>query len=390
MKLTKFDGNPILKPQGDGWEGLCVLNPAVIYDDNSQTFYMLYRAAGNDKQHYIYLGLAKSKDGFNFERMYDSPVLRPDVNGADGGCVEDPRLVKMGDYYYLTYASRTFAPGQYWRDDKEYFGFQPQFGPKMLIYNNSVTHLAVSKDLTNWKKLGRITDSRWDDRDVYIFPQKVNGKFVRLSRPMEWCGQGYTNTAPAIWIAYSNDLLEWCEPKLLMQGETWWEDKKIGGSTPPVLCKYGWLVLYHGVASKDDGYRVGAVILDKDNPEKILARTTDFIMEPEFDHETKGYYNGCVFPTGICVKDNTMYVYYGSADKFVCVATADFNAFCDELMKTGGVLNDEIIQSFSMYFPCFSVIIYLRYCSGGYVGKRQGVRAFYDKLHRTNNIAKRS
>lgn len=331
LKLTKYQHNPILSPKGDGWEGLCVLNPAVVYDEKQDTFFMLYRAAGNDKQHYIRLGLATSRDGFCFERASDTPVLSPDIHGADGGCVEDPRLVKMGEYYYLTYASRTFAPGQYWREDKEYFGFQPQYGPKFVVENSSVTHLAVSRDLVNWKKLGRITDSRWDDRDVYIFPEPINGKFVRLSRPMEWCGEGFANPNPAIWIAYSDDLMEWSTPKLLMQGTEWWEDKKIGGSTPPIRCKYGWLVLYHGVASRDDGYRVGAVILDEKNPEKIIARTKDFIMEPEFPFETDGYYNGCVFPTGISVKDGTMFVYYGAADKYVCVATADFAAFCDEL-----------------------------------------------------------
>ena len=335
IKLKKYENNPVLKPQGDGFEGLCVLNPAVIYDEDEKLFKMLYRAAGNDKQHYIYLGLAESNDGYNFERKFDKPVLAPDINGADGGCVEDPRLVKMGDYYYLTYASRTFAPGQYWREDKEYFGFQPEFGPTMLIYNNSVTHLAISRDLVNWKKLGRITDSRFDDRDVYIFPEKVNGKFVRLSRPMEWCGKGFENEAPAIWISYSSDLMEWEKPRLLMKGNEWWENKKIGGSTPPIKCEYGYLVLYHGVAEKDGAYRVGAVILDKNDPEKILARTKDFIMEPEFDFETQGYYNGCVFPTGICVKDGEMFVYYGAADKFVCVATADFKKFCDSVYSEG-------------------------------------------------------
>ena len=331
IKLKKYAGNPILKPQGDGWEGLCVLNPAAIYDEESKTFKMLYRAAGNDKQHYIYLGLAESKDGFNFERKFDKPVLSPDPDGADGG-VEDPRLIKLGDYYYLTYAARPFAPGQYWREDKEYFGFQPEFGPKELIWNGSVTHLAISRDLIKWKKLGRITDTRYDDRDVYFFPEKVGDKFVRISRPMERCGEGYENEAPAIWIAFSDDLLEWGEPTLLMKGNEWWESKKIGGSTPPVKCKYGYMMLYHGVA--DDGnYRVGAVMLDKSDPTKILARTKDHIMEPEFDHETKGYYNGCVFPTGIVVKDGVMFVYYGAADKFVCVATADFDEFCDALME---------------------------------------------------------
>lgn len=335
IKLKKYENNPILKPKGDSWEGLCVLNPAVIYDETNKKFMMLYRAAGNDSQHYIYLGLASSDDGYHFDRLFDHPVLKPNLDGIDGGCVEDPRLVKMGDYYYLTYASRTFPPGQYWKADKKYYGFQPQEGPKYLIYNNSITHLAVSKDLVNWKKLGRITDSRFDDRDVYIFPEKVGGKYVRLSRPMEWIGEDYGVDIPSIWISYSDDLMEWPKPKLLITGKQWWEDAKIGGSCPPLRCKYGWFLLYHGVAKKDSSYRVGALILDKDNPSKVLARTKDFIMEPEYDFETQGYYNGCVFPTGNCIKDGTLYVYYGSADKYVCVATANFDELVESIYKEG-------------------------------------------------------
>ena len=94
-------------------------------------------------------------------------------------------------------------------------------------------------------------------------------------------------------------------------------------------------MLYHGVAKKDGAYRVGAVILDEKDPTKVLVRTKECIMEPEYSFETDGYYNGCVFPTGIVVKDDTMYVYYGAADKFVCVATAPFEEFCDQIYKEG-------------------------------------------------------
>ena len=148
------------------WEELCVLNPAVIYNELDKKYYMLYRAAGNDKTHLIYIGLAISDDGINFVRQSDKPLISPNPNGLDAGGCEDPRLIKMGDYFYLTYASRPFPPGQYWREDKEYFGFQPEFGPKVLVYNNTLTHLAISKDLINWKKLGPITDPHFDDRDA--------------------------------------------------------------------------------------------------------------------------------------------------------------------------------------------------------------------------------
>ena len=321
MKLTKYQNNPILtKNPKNKWEELCVLNPAVIRHDDGK-FYMLYRAAGNDKQHYIYLGLAISEDGINFARQSNEPLIRPDVNGADGGGVEDPRLVKIEDYYFLTYASRPFAPGQYWREDKEYFGFQPKAGPKTLIYNDTQTHLAVSKDLVHWKKLGRITDSREDDRDVVIFPETVNGKYVKISRAMGKCGKGFKNPNPAMWISYSNDLLEWGEEELLYQGHEDWEDAKCGASCPPVKTEKGWLLIYHGVSTKDKNYRVGAMLLDLNNPSKIIARTRGFLMEPEFPFETDGFYSGCVFPTGIVEKDDEYFIYYGAGDQCICLAT---------------------------------------------------------------------
>lgn len=334
MKLEKYKNNPILvKNEKNQWEELCVLNPAVIFNDEDQTFYMLYRAAGNDAQHYIYIGLAKSKDGYHFERQSNEPLIRPDVNGADGGGTEDPRLIKMGDYYYLTYASRPFAPGQYWREDKQYFGFQPQYGPKVLVYNDTETHLAVSKDLVNWKKLGRITDSRHDDRDVVIFPDTVNGKFVKLSRAMDKCGEGFKNPNPAMWISFSDDLMEWPrEEELFYMGQEDWEDAKVGASCPPIKTEKGWLLIYHGVSSKDKAYRVGAMMLDLDDPRKILAKTKQFIMEPEFAFETGGFYNGCVFPTGIVEKDGKFFIYYGAGDQCICVATIDRDEMINELM----------------------------------------------------------
>lgn len=334
MKLEKYEHNPILtRNEKNAWEALCVLNPAVIYNDEDKRFYMLYRAAGNDKQHYIYVGLATSTDGIHFKRESNQPLIAPDYNGADGGGIEDPRLVKIDDYYFLTYASRPFAPGQYWREDKEYFGFQPKAGPKVLIYNDTETHLAVSKDLIHWKKLGRITDSRNDDRDVLLFPERINGKYVKISRAMNKCGEGFKNKKPAIWISFSNDLLEWPrEEELLYQGKAIWEGEKVGGSCPPVKTDKGWLFIYHGVSLDDKTYRVGAMLLDLNDPRKILGITKNFIMEPEQPFETNGFYNGCVFPTGIVEVKDEYYIYYGAGDQCICLAKVKKEALLNELL----------------------------------------------------------
>lgn len=333
MQFIKSKLNPILKPNpANPWESLCVLNPAVVYKEDEKLFYMLYRAAGEDDEHYIYLGLATSKDGVHFERQSAEPLLSPDKSGADGGGVEDPRLVKIGDYYYLTYASRVFAPGQYWKLDHKNYGFKPQFGPSVLLTNNTETHLAVSSDLRSWKKMGRITNAKDDDRDVVIFPERINGLFYRTSRPSERLIAGHL-AHPAIWITASDDLLEWDRPlELLYEGHEEWESLKVGASCPPLKTPKGWLMLYHGVSAHDKAYRVGAFLLDLNDPRKILARTKEPLMEPTEDYETSGYYNGCVFPTGNLIKDGILYVYYGAADHFIGLATCRLNDLLDQLV----------------------------------------------------------
>lgn len=334
MKLAKYEKNPILKPNPKNeWESLVVLNPAVIYDEKTKEFIMLYRAADQSNLHRIVIGLAKSKDGFNFDRESNRPNLIGTPNSPDEGGVEDPRLVKMGDWYFLTYASRPYYPGRYWLNEKVDRELPPQEGVSFIKHNDTLTHLAITKDFITYKKLGRITDSTVDDRDVMIFPEKINGNYVRLSRPMTWCGKGYPNKKPAIYITYSTDLMEWKNPKLLMEGVESWEDKKIGASCPPIKTPYGWFHIYHGVATKDQAYRVGAVLLDLNEPNKIIARTKDFIMEPDMPYELEGFYNACVFPTGNVVVDGKLYVYYGAADKYVCAATADFENLLQYLLN---------------------------------------------------------
>lgn len=336
MKLKKYEQNPILSPnEANHWESLVTCNPGVWYDEG--IFYMLYRAAGDDSEHVIRFGLATSTDGYNFVRSSDEPVFGPSADGADSGCIEDPRIVKFDDFYYVTYAFRPFAPGQYWKFAHDVV-LKRELGdnaPSFVRNNTANTALAMTKDFKTWHRLGRITKSDLDDRDVILFPEKVNGKFVMLHRPKEWIGEGYGPKNPAIWIRYSSDLLVWDAPsQILIEGrDDSWEEK-IGGSTPPLKTDKGWLVIYHGVENGGTGYyRVGAMMLDLDDPTKVIGRTKDWIMEPEFDYETDGYYKGCVFPTGNVIIGDTLYVYYGGADKHVGVATASVKELTDYILN---------------------------------------------------------
>lgn len=337
MKLNKCPENPILVANDkNDWESLCVLNPACIYEDGY--FWLFYRAAGSDKEHIISIGLAKSKDGIHFERCFDHPILTAAPNGPEGNGMEDPRVIKMDGVYYMTYASRPSPSGQYWipgvrREDYFPFDPMPESAPEFMKKYNTVTYLAMSDDLINWYKCGRMTDSRHDDRDVFIFPEKINDKYVMLSRSYNRVGEEYGCDVPSIWISYSDDLLEWHNYKLLCVPKEEWEAQKIGGSTPPIKTDKGWLLLYHGVENKPRGeYRVGAMLLDLDNPEKIIARTKKPIMQAEEDYERNGFYGGCVFPTGAFVIDKTLYVYYGASDKYCCQATCDVNELLDYLL----------------------------------------------------------
>jgi beta-1,2-mannobiose phosphorylase / 1,2-beta-oligomannan phosphorylase len=333
MKLIKCTQNPVLSPNPSNyWENLVVCNPGVWYEKG--TFYMLYRAAGDDEQHFIRVGLATSTDGINFKRESNEPVFGPSSDGPDMGGVEDPRIIKFGNEFYVTYAYRPYPPGRYWTFAHDVINL-PETGPDApAVYKKNIANsgLAVTTDFKNFRRLGRITTSNLDDRDVILFPEKINGKYAMLHRPKQWVGKEYGCDYPSIWIRYSDDLMVWEEESTLLLGGingTW--EEKIGGSTPPLRTDDGWLLIYHGVENGGNGYyRVGVALLDLGDPTKVIARLPDWIMEPEHDYEIEGFYKGCVFPTGNMIVDNILYVYYGAADKYVGLATCDIN----ELLKT--------------------------------------------------------
>lgn len=334
--LKKSDQNPVLSPHSSNyWENLVVCNPGAWYENG--LFYLLYRAAGDDKDHVIRFGLAVSDDGVNFKRVSDQPVFEPSIDGPDMGGVEDPRIVKFGDEFYVTYAYRPYPPGQYWKFEHDVVQL-PETGPDApAVYRKNIanTGLAVTKDFKTWRRLGRITQSNLDDRDVILFPEKVNGRFVMLHRPKQWTGEVYGCEEPSIWITFSDDLMVWNQPsKLLISGRRGSWEEKVGGSTPPLKTKEGWLIIYHGVENGGLGhYRVGAALLDLNDPSKLIARLPDWIMEPEHWYELEGLYNGCVFPTGNMIVGDELYIYYGGADKYCCLATCNLEELLNELKK---------------------------------------------------------
>ena len=336
MKLKRYEGNPILSPNpANEWEGLVTTNPGAWYDEERGEVILLYRAAGADTEHRIFFGMATSKDGYNFNRVSNKPVFAPSADGMDAGCVEDPRIIKIGQWYYVTYATRAYPPGQYWLHGPYVSSEPPPEAPWLLRENTTATHLAMTQDFRKWIRCGRLTDGMVDDRDVCIFPEKINGKFVMLHRPMNWVGPQYGTDQPAMWISTGEDLLSWKNPKLLAKAEFAWEHQKIGGNTPPIKTEHGWLHIYHAVGA-DRKYRLGAMLLDLKDPSIVRFRTRDPIIEPEEAHtyEFAGPYKwGICFPCGSIILNNTLFVYYGGADKFTGVATCPMPALIDYLLS---------------------------------------------------------
>lgn len=333
MKLKKYEKNPILAPNPENsWESLVATNPGAWYDEENKEVVLLYRVCGDENEHHVNIALAKSKNGYDFERVGTQPILERHEDTWDGGSMEDPRIIKMGDYYYITYAAVPCAPGRYWelghRGTDENV---PADAPFILKNNETRTGLAITKDFKKIYRPGYLTDSCTDDRDVIIFPEKVNGKYVTLHRPMQWVGEEYGTENPAIWIALSDDLLAHKEPVMLAKAEFDWECK-IGGSAPPIKTDKGWFMVYHAVGN-DNQYRVGAMLLDLEDPTKVTHRLPEPIMVPEHDYEMEGIYKGICFPCGNVVIDGTLFVYYGGADQYCGVATCNFDELLDELSK---------------------------------------------------------
>jgi predicted GH43/DUF377 family glycosyl hydrolase len=243
-------------------------------------------------------------------------------------------MVKIGQYYYITYACRFFPFGQFWMPKEEQYKppVCPQDFPRILRNNATSTGLLLTKDFKSFIRAGRLTDPMLDDRDIVLFPEKVNDKYVMLHRPLEWVGNEYGTELPAIWISTADDLLGFRKSRLLVKQKHDWESGKIGINTPPIKTKHGWLTIYHAVGS-DKYYRLGALLLDLKDPTKVLHRTTDWIMQPEEGYEIDGYYKGCVFPCGKVVIGDTLFVYYGAADKYVALATCTLEELLDYLLS---------------------------------------------------------
>lgn len=321
--------NPILVPGGQPWRAATTFNPACLIDDDGR-FYLFERATESLRPLKCHVGLLSSEDGVHFEHVQDQPVLSPEDFPQPCGTIEDPRVVKIEDRYYMTYARRNFAslchPTGTGVPDYEEHPDAPE--EHLNVYRAGI---AVSDDKLNWKDLGLVTEDNTHDRDLVLFPEKIGGRYAMLRRPESWTGEGYGTDRPSIWLTFSDDLENWDEPVLICKPVASWEDRKVGAATPPLRTEKGWLTLYHGVEDATSTYRVGAMFLDLEDPSKVLARSSNFLMEPETYYEKFGLIiPNVIFPTGNVIKDGLLYPYYGCCDTSIALATATV----EDILKT--------------------------------------------------------
>jgi beta-1,2-mannobiose phosphorylase / 1,2-beta-oligomannan phosphorylase len=311
--LERYKKNPILLPNKfNWWESKAVFNCAVLL--NGDRIHMLYRAIGEYEKYISRIGYAYSTDGFHFDRREGIALAQVEEYEKYG--IEDPRLVEVDHKKYVSYVVLS-----------NYVNQRPM----------ASTALATTNDFISYTRLGIITSKGSDNKDVVLFPQNMSRhlanekesiRYLFLHRPSTWIGSKYGVDRPSIWLGEGNSLTKFEKHTLLIKPEQQWEMLKVGAGPPPIKTKRGWLLIYHGV-DNNHVYRAGAALLDLKDPSIVLGKTTQPILEPSEPYEKNGDVSNVVFPTGACVIDAKLFVYYGGADKVCCVATADLENLLD-------------------------------------------------------------
>lgn len=309
QKFIRFEGNPIITPALElDWQARCVFNPAAIYEND--TVHIVYRAQAMNGTSVF--GYASSKDGFHIDENLDHPIYIPREpfeikthENGNSGC-EDPRITRIGDRYYMFYTA--------------YDGQNP---PRVAMTSISVDDFLQKQ--WNWETPKLISLPGVDDKDACVVKGKKEGTYLAFHR-----------LDVSIWlqIATSMDFSEenCLDGKVLAYPrEDKWDDEKIGISAPPIETDQGWLLLYHGVSKPDKVYKVGAMLLDYNDPFEIIGRSEFPLFEPEMDYEKEGEVPNVVFPCGAVVIEDRLLIYYGGADKVIGVATMPLHSLLDGL-----------------------------------------------------------
>jgi predicted GH43/DUF377 family glycosyl hydrolase len=301
MKLERHVANPLLLPDPTSdWECYNVFNASVLF--HKGLFHMHYRAQGLDWVSRI--GYAVSEDGIQWNRLR-RPVLTP-IDAFDARGVEDPRVVEIDGVFYMTYT----AFGREFRGNGE-----PTF-----LGGGISPMIARSDNLIVWRTLGPIVAGE-DNKDHVLFPRRIRGRFAAFHR-----------RRPHVWLAYSDDLMTWREEDMAPiygpRADNRWDCRSVGSNGVPIETDEGWLVLNHAY-DDDRVYRLGVVLLDLDDPTKVINRPLEPIFWPEELWELRGDVPNVVFSCANPVVDGVVYVYYGGADHVIGLATCSLDDLLD-------------------------------------------------------------
>ncbi len=288
MKIERYLNNPIITSKDVPYKVNSIFNAGATKYNGK--YVLLCRVELPIGRSAFYL--ATSKNGIDFN-LSDKPVLVPEdhVNCLEyvNWGIEDARITKIENKYLLTYTGYS------------------KYNPLVI--------LTETTNFKNFNIIGPISEA--SNKDCAIFPEKINGYYWKVDRPE-------ANNRRDIWIGKSPDLIHWGDYSVLMEPEQGtWEANKIGGSTPPIKTKDGWLMLYHGVRGFGISsiYKLGVVLLDLENPRKVIGKSVNPILSPEMDYERVGDVGNVVFSNGWVEEENgDIKIYYSGADMNICLA----------------------------------------------------------------------
>ena len=338
--ITVKNEGILLKKTSLVFENEGVLNPAVMQEGNA--VHMFYRAVR--KGNYSTIGYCKFDGPLTLIERSEKPLLAPHFDYESHG-IEDPRIVKIDELYYLTYTAYdgVNAMGAL-ATSKDLIHFErhglivPQFlyhEIKPLIESHGPLNAKYERYNAHKNTLTRLEQKKfvWD-KNVIFFPRRIDGKLYFLHR-----------IRPDIQIASVNNLQEltrdyWMnffihlDEHIALAPKYKHEISYIGGGCPPIETEQGWLLIYHSVHDTTNGYVycACAALMDLKNPQKELARLPYALFKPEREWELKGEVNNVVFPTGTALFGDTLYIYYGAADEQIACASLSIKELVEELV----------------------------------------------------------
>jgi predicted GH43/DUF377 family glycosyl hydrolase len=332
----------ILESTALDFESAGVLNPAVIQEDG--VVKMLYRAFKDGNISTI--GYCEFDGPVSLRSRNEIPLIIPEEKYEIHG-VEDPRIVKIDDVYYITYtgydgknALGCLATTTNLLTFNKHGIITPSASLqsyKIALENNNSIHGKYFEHLQTYIDRGLIHKRKYKvwDKDVVLFPEKIDGHFMMIHRllpGMQWVKfKEFSDLDKSFWKDYLFHLNQY----ILMDPLYDFENMHIGAGAPPIKTEAGWLLINHSVQSTPKGrnYHATAALLDLNDPTKVTHRLIEPLFSPDQDYEKIGYVNNVCFPSGTSLFEDHLYIYYGAADNTIAVAKTKLSELLNHLLN---------------------------------------------------------